>query len=181
MAYLVTDLRPGLQGFGGAFFALFCDPTLPNVSALGQGSSSVVDVLQGVSVSCPSGDAALRGVPADGVVIALSDLASSSSSPTSMVLTPELTVVVSTNTVSPLLFHFFLASAVWVETIVAAAREADIFPAVCRVRRAADVATLGCTLLVAGASSSLPTEESEMYSSMGGCGAACKSAAARTL
>jgi hypothetical protein len=42
--------------------------------------------------------------------------------------------------------------------------------------------TLDSTLRdVAEASSSLPTIESETYSSMGGAGAACTSAASRTL
>jgi hypothetical protein len=49
-----------------------------------------------------------------------------------------------------------LASVVWVAAIVAAARDADILLAVCRVRRGANVATFGGTLLVVGASSSLP-------------------------
>jgi hypothetical protein len=61
----------------------------------------------------------------------------------------------------------FFASTSWV-----AAWEAGIFPTVCRMRRAA--ATLdGALRDVAGASLSLPTVESEMYSSMGGGGAAC--------
>jgi hypothetical protein len=51
---------------------------------------------------------ALWGVPVDGVVVTLCNLASSSSSPTSMVSTSELTVVVSTDTVGPVLFCFFL-------------------------------------------------------------------------
>jgi hypothetical protein len=74
-----------------------------------------------------------------------------------------------------------LASAVWVETIVAANREADILPIACHVCHGADVATLCSTLLVAGASSSLPIDESEMKSSMGGYRATYTSAAARTL
>jgi hypothetical protein len=56
-------------------------------------------------------------------------LALSSSSLTSMVSMLELTVVVSTDNICPILFHFFfLASAVWVAAIVAAAREAGILP-----------------------------------------------------
>jgi hypothetical protein len=31
---LVADLRPGLQGLGGVFLALLCDPRSPTVSAL---------------------------------------------------------------------------------------------------------------------------------------------------
>jgi hypothetical protein len=76
---------------------------------------------------------------------------------------------------------FFLASTVWVTAMVAAAREVDILPGLCRVRRDTDLATLGGAFLVAGASSSLPTNESEMYSSMCCYRAARTSAAARTL
>jgi hypothetical protein len=62
----------------------------------------------------------------------------------------------------------------------AAAREAGIFPAICRVLHG--VATLdGALRDMVGASSSLPTVKSEMYSSTGGVGAACTSAASRTL
>jgi hypothetical protein len=97
-----------------------------------------------------------------------------------MVSTPGITVAVSTDIVGLVLFHFFfLASAVWVTTIVVATLEAGILPVTCHVRRG--VATLGGTLPVAGALSSLPTVESEMYSSMGVCGAACTSAASQTL
>jgi hypothetical protein len=39
------------------------------------------------------------------------------------------------------------------------------------MHRDADAVTLGSALLVARASSSLPTDKSEMYSVMGGCGA----------
>jgi hypothetical protein len=61
-----------------------------------------------------------------------------------------------------------------------AAWEVSIFPAVCRVRRSA--ANLDGPLRdVAGASLSLPTIESETYSSTGGGGAACTSATLRTL
>jgi hypothetical protein len=98
----------------------------------------------------------------------------------SMVLMSDLTVVVSTDTVDLVHFLFFFASAIWVMAMVAAAREADIFPNVCRVCRGP--ATLeGALLDVAGASSSLSTIESEVYSSMGGAGAACMSAASWTL
>jgi hypothetical protein len=84
-----------------------------------------------------------------------------------MVSTPELTVVVSDDTVGPslFLFFFFFASAVWVAAIVATAQDADILPVVCRVRRGTEVATFGGALVVVGSSSSLPTDESEMYSS----------------
>jgi hypothetical protein len=62
----------------------------------------------------------------------------------------------------------------------AAAQEADIFPAICRVRHG--MVTLdGALRDVAGALSPLPTVESETYSSTGGAGAACTSAALRTL
>jgi hypothetical protein len=66
MTYLVADLRPGLQGFGGAFLALLCDPRSPTVSALNLGLSLVVDIQRGISTACSSVDTALRGVPADG-------------------------------------------------------------------------------------------------------------------
>jgi hypothetical protein len=75
-----------------------------------------------------------------------------------MVSTSELIVVVSTDTVDLVCFLFFLfffTSAAWV-----AAREAEIFPVVCRVRRG--VKTLdGALRDMAGASSSLPTVKSE--------------------
>jgi hypothetical protein len=99
-----------------------------------------------------------------------------------MVSTSELTVAVSTDTVGPVLSQFFfLASAVWVAAIVVAAWEVGILPVAYRVRCGAYMATLGGALLVTGASSSLSTDESEMYSMMGGCGAFCTSAASRTL
>jgi hypothetical protein len=104
----------------------------------------------------------------------------------SMVSMSELTVVVSTETVDLVrflfffFFFFFFAHAVWVAAMVVAAREADIFPDVCRVRRG--VATLDDALHdAAGASSSLPTVESETYSSTGGAGDAYTSAASWTL
>jgi hypothetical protein len=74
-----------------------------------------------------------------------------------------------------------LATAIRVMAIVAAARDADILPAVCRVHRGADVATLGGTLLAAEALSSLPTDESDMYSSMHYCGVIYTSAAVQIL
>jgi hypothetical protein len=99
----------------------------------------------------------------------------------SMVSTLELTMVVSTDTVDLVRFlFFFFASAVWVTEMVAAAQEADIFPNVCGVHRTT-VTLEGSLRDVAGASSSLPTIESEMYSSTGGGGAACTSATSRTL
>jgi hypothetical protein len=89
---------------------------------------------------------------------------------------------VSAEIVGPTLFlFFFLASTVWVAAIVATARDADIVPVICRVRHDADAATFCCTLLVVGASSSLPTDESEMYSSTHCCGGTTMSSAARTL
>jgi hypothetical protein len=55
----------------------------------------------------------LRGVLADGTVVTLGDLASSSSPSTFMVSTPELTVAVSADIAGSVLFRFFfLASAV---------------------------------------------------------------------
>jgi hypothetical protein len=100
----------------------------------------------------------------------------------SMVSTLELTMVVSTDTVDLVrfLFFFFFASTVWVTEMVAAAQEADVFPNVCGVHRTT-VTLEGSLRDVAGASSSLPTIESEMYSSTGGGGAACTSATSRTL
>jgi hypothetical protein len=93
-----------------------------------------------------------------------------------MVSTSELFVVVSTDTADLVRFPLlFFASATW-----AAAWEAGIFTAVCRVCRGA--ATLDGPLCdVVGASLSLPTIESETYSSTGGGGAACTSATLRTL
>jgi hypothetical protein len=93
---------------------------------------------------------------------------------------PELIVVVSTDTVDPVRFRsFFLASAVWVATVVAAAREADTFPVSCYVRRSA--VTLDDALRdVVGASSSLPIVATERYSSTGGVGVACTSTASQT-
>jgi hypothetical protein len=131
------------------------------------GRSCVFDAWQGVSTACFPGDAALRGVPADGAVVAFGDLLSPSPSSMSMVSMSELIVVVSADTVDLVRFlFFFYTSAAWV-----AAREVEIFPAVCLVHRGAT--TLNSALHdVAGASLSLPTVESETYSSMGGVGAA---------
>jgi hypothetical protein len=56
-----------------------------------------------------------------------------------------------------------------------------VAPVVCRVHRIVDVETLGGALLLVGVSSSLPTGESKMYSSMHYYGITCASAAARTL
>jgi hypothetical protein len=168
MAYLVADFSPGLQGLRGAFLALFCNPASPNESAPDLGRSSVVEVL--------------RGVSADETAPMSGDLVSSSSSSTLIVSTPKLTISVSIDTAGPVLFRFFfLASAVWVTTIVDAARKVDILPVVCLVRRGADVATLGGGLLVVGASSSLPIVESEIYSLMHYCKVICASAATQTL
>jgi hypothetical protein len=90
-------------------------------------------------------------------------------------------VVVSTDIVDLVRFRFFFfASTIWVVAIVAAAREADIFPVACRMCRGA--ATLdGALRDMAGASSLLPTVEWEVYSSTGGGGAAYTSATSRTL
>jgi hypothetical protein len=123
MTYLVADLRPGLQGFGGAFLTLLCDPRSPSVSALDLGRSSVADIRRGVSTACSSVDAAPRGVLTDGANVAHGESASPSSSSTSMVSMSELTVAVSTDTVGLVRFcFFFLASLVWVATIVAVAQ-----------------------------------------------------------
>jgi hypothetical protein len=80
-------------------------------------------------------------------------------------------VMLSADTVDLVRFPLlFFASAIWFT-----AWEAGIFPVVCRVRCGA--ATLdGALHDVAGASLSLPTVESETYSSTGGGGAACTSA-----
>jgi hypothetical protein len=95
-------------------------------------------------------------------------------------LTPKLIVVMSIDTVDLVYFLLFFASAVWIATMVVVAREVDIFPAICRVCRG--VATMDGTLRnMAGASSSLPIVELEIYSSTGGVGATCTSATSRTL
>jgi hypothetical protein len=57
-----------------------------------------------------------------------------------MVSTPELTVVVSTDTVDLVCFRFFFfASAVWVAAIVATAQEAGTFTVACRICRDNDL------------------------------------------
>jgi hypothetical protein len=90
--------------------------------------------------------------------------------------TSELFVVVSADTADLVCFPLlFFAFAIWV-----APWEAGIFAAGCHVHRG--VATLdGALRDVAGASLSLPTVKSDMYSSMGGGGAACMSTTSRTL
>jgi hypothetical protein len=94
----------------------------------------------------------------------------------SMVSTSELIVVVSADTANLVRFLFlFFASTAWV-----AAWEADIFPAVCRVRRGA-MTLDGALRDVAIASLSLPTVELKTYSSTGGTDAACMSATSWTL
>jgi hypothetical protein len=98
-----------------------------------------------------------------------------------MVSTPELIVAVSTDTVDLVRFRFFFfASTVWVAAIVAAAREVDTFPVACYIHRGTVILD-GAIRDVEGASSSLPTIESERYTSTGGGGAACTSAASQTL
>jgi hypothetical protein len=73
--------------------------------------------------------------------------------------------------VGPTLFLlFFFASAIWVAAIVDAAQDADILPALCRARRGGVAVTQGGALLMVRSSSSLPADESEMYSSMHCCG-----------
>jgi hypothetical protein len=88
-----------------------------------------------------------------------------------MVSMSELTVVVSVDTADLVRFPLlFFASPIWV-----AAWEVGIFHVVRRVRRG--TTTLDGDLHdVAGASLSLPTVESETYSSTGGGGAAFTSA-----
>jgi hypothetical protein len=88
----------------------------------------------------------------------------------------ELIVVLSAETADLVRFPLlFFTSATWT-----AAREAGIFPTVCRVRRG--TTTLDGALRDAvGASLSLPTVESLTYSSTGGGGAACTSATSRSL
>jgi hypothetical protein len=93
-----------------------------------------------------------------------------------MVSMSEQIVVVSIDTTDLVRFPLlFFTSAIWV-----AAWEAGIFPAVCRVRGGA-VTLDGAPRDAGEASLSLPTVESETYSSMGGAGATCTSAASQTL
>jgi hypothetical protein len=164
---LVADLRPGLHGLGEAFFILLFDPTSPTGSALNVARPYALGAGWGVSAACPAGD---------GAVVAFGDCMSPSSYSTSMVLTSELTVVVSADTAD--LVHFpllFFASVIWV-----AAWEAGILPAIYLVCR--DTATLdGALHDAAGALLSLPIVESETYSSTGGGGAACTSTTLQTL
>jgi hypothetical protein len=93
-----------------------------------------------------------------------------------MVSTPELTMVVSTDTVDLVRFHFFFLAS------VSGLRRSWSWPGriVCLVRRGATTLD-GALRDVEGASSSLPTVELERYSLMGGGGAACTSAASWTL
>jgi hypothetical protein len=99
---LVADLRPGLQGLGGAFFTLLFDPTSPARSVLNLDQPCVVYVRRGISAAC---------FPCDVAVVAFGNFASPTSSSTSMVSTSELTVVVSADTADlvrfPLLFFAF--------------------------------------------------------------------------
>jgi hypothetical protein len=48
LTYLVADLRPGLQGLGGAFFILLCDPGSPTRSVLDARHPCVFDAWQGI-------------------------------------------------------------------------------------------------------------------------------------
>jgi hypothetical protein len=92
-----------------------------------------------------------------------------------MVSTSELIVVVSADTVDLVRFPLlFFASVTWV-----VAWEADIFPAVRRVRHGATTLD-GALPDMVGASLSLPTVESETYSSMGRASTTCTSATLRT-
>jgi hypothetical protein len=73
----------------------------------------VFDAWWGVSTASFPGDAALRGVLADGAVVAFGDSTSPSSSSTSLVSTSELIVVMSADTADLVRFlFFFFASAV---------------------------------------------------------------------
>jgi hypothetical protein len=147
---LVADLRFDLQGLGGAFFHLLFDPASSAGSVLDVDRPCAPGAGRGISAAC---------LPGDEAIVAFGDCTSPSSSSTSMVLTSELFVVVSTYTVDLVCFPLlFFASATW-----AAAWEAGIFPVICRVRRGA--ATLDGPLRdVAGASLYLATVESETYS-----------------
>jgi hypothetical protein len=135
------------------FFILLFDPTSSAGSVLDVDRSCALRIGRGVSAAC---------FPDDGAVVAFGDYTSPSSSSTSMVSMSELIVAVYAGTADLVRFPLlFLASATWVATW-----EAGIFPAVCCVRR--DATTLdGALRDTAEASLSLPTVESEMYSSMG--------------
>jgi hypothetical protein len=103
---LVADLRPGLQGLGGAFFILLCDPRSPAGSVLDIDRPCVFDVWWGVSTAY---------FPGDRAVVAFGDCASPSSSSMSMVSTSKLIVVVSANTADLVRFPLlFFASVTWV-------------------------------------------------------------------
>jgi hypothetical protein len=105
---LVTDLRPGLQGLGGAFFILLFDPASPAGLVLNVDRPCVLEVGRGVSAACFLGDRA---------VVSFGDCTSPPSSSTSMVSTSEQTVVVSTDTVNLVRFPLrFFTSATWVAT-----------------------------------------------------------------
>jgi hypothetical protein len=96
---LVTDLRPGLHGLGGAFFILLFDPTSRAGSVLDVARPCVLGVGWGVTTTYP---------PGDGAVVAFGDCTSPSTSSMSTVSTSELAVVVSVDTANlvrlPLLF-----------------------------------------------------------------------------
>jgi hypothetical protein len=163
---LVADLRPGLHGLGGAFFILLFDPTSPARSVLDVAHPCALGAGWGISAASP---------PGDGAAVAFSDCTSPSSSATLIASTSKLIVVVSADTADqsapPSSSPPRSGPRAW---------EEGILPAVCHVRR--DAATLdGALRDVAGASLSLPTVESETYSSMGGGGAACTPAMSWTL
>lgn len=94
-------------------------PVLPGTSAPDLERSSPPATLWGVCIAAP--------------VDALGNLASSSSL-ISMVLTSVLAIAMSTNMAGATRFLFFFFDyAAWVAAMVAAARNADILPAVCHV------------------------------------------------
>jgi hypothetical protein len=72
-----------------------CDARSPTGLVLDAWRSCVFDAWQGVSTACFPSDSVLRGVPADGAVVAFGDSMSPSPSSTSMVSTLELIMVVS--------------------------------------------------------------------------------------
>jgi hypothetical protein len=168
LTYLVADLRPGLLGLGGAFFILLFNPVLPAGSVLDVARPCTLGAGWAISTAYP---------PGNGAVVAFGDCTSPSLSSTSMVWMSELIVVVVFADTADL-FYFpllFFAFAIW-----ATAWKATIFPAGCRMRRGA--ATLDGSLHdVVGPSLSLPTIESEMYSSTGGGGTAWTSATSCNL
>jgi hypothetical protein len=75
VTYLVADLSSGLQGFGGASFAMFCDPCRPGRPHSTSRAPLGVATLRGVCDDCLSVTAALRDVSAGGIITALGDLA----------------------------------------------------------------------------------------------------------